>query len=661
MVARLKGWVRRTVVAAAALPLVALPFAFSSAASAHGVVVPQGIGQAVAQQAQAFGSTPASTPVQVSIILRVRNQQQLADFIDQSTRDHHFLTVPQFAQQFGQSPIAVAAIQAYFQKFGIQTQVMPDNLDIQAQGTAGEFDQAFSVTLLDMRFHGHDFHGTPGNPVLPPDIGSPVLAVLGLTNYQGMFASHAIQAIGHPTLSNQSTAQTPGGLNATFVAQHYNATPLYAKGDLGQGQTVGIVTLASLNPSDAFAYWQSIGVQVNPGRLQLYNVDGGAGAPSLSAGSDETSLDVEQSGALAPMANVDVYQAPNTDYGYADAFYQAISQNQVDTLSTSWGESEDAINYYIAQGEEAPAYAQVFNQAFMEAAAQGISVFAASGDAGAYDASRDIGTTDLSIDNPADSPYVTAGGGTTLAGTQNYGPGAVVTIPQERTWAWDYLWPLWQAFGASSEQQWAFKLVAGSGGGYSSMFQTPSYQQGVPGVARYSAVPYLTPISQNTSWSFNPNPTVTQGLGQGRATPDLAMNADPQTGYGVYTTLFQPITGSNWAQYGGTSFVAPQLAGLGAVIDQSVGGRVGFWNPQIYSFARGGASPFTPLDAQGTSNDNLYYTGTPGAVYNPGSGLGLPDIAKLAQDFGQSGGQGQFGSGNGFGTGSNVFGGGSSH
>ncbi len=626
------SWLRRVMSGAAALPLAALPFAFQQAAGAAAPVA-QGIAQSVVQQATVFGSTPASTPVQVSIILNARNQGQLAEFIQKSAGSHRYLSVPQFAQKYGQSPLVVAAIQGYLKAFGITSQAMADNLDIQAQGTAGQFDAAFSVQLENMGYKGQHFHGIRKNPTVPANLASPILAVLGLSNYQGMFVSHAVKAIGHPTLSNASNTGTPAGLSATFVAQHYDATPLLSRGDLGQGQTVGIVTLASLNPSDAFTYWQDIGLSVNPGRLQLMNVDGGAGAPSLVTGSDETSLDVEQSGALAPMANIDVYQAPNTDYGYADAFYQAISQNQVDSLSTSWGESEDAINYFVSQGEEAPAYAQAFNQAFMEAAAQGISVFAASGDAGAYDAARDLGTTDLSIDNPADSPYVTAAGGTTLSGTQNYGPGAVVTIPQERTWGWDYLWPLWQAFGAPSEAQWAYSAFGGSGGGYSAVFPTPWYQQGVPGYRRFSAIPYLTPIDQNTNWTFNPSPSVVRGSGQGRATPDLAMNADPQTGYGVYTTLFAPAYGSNWEQYGGTSFVAPQLAGLTALVDQYAGTRVGLWNAQIYAFARQPGSPFTPLDAQGTSNDNLYYTGTPGAIYNPGSGLGLPDIAKLAQDF----------------------------
>ena len=629
------SWVRRVLLGASALGFAAVPFAFQPVAGAS-APVSQGIAQTVVQQATAFGTTPASTPVAVSIILNARNQAQLAQLIDRSAQSHQFLSVAQFAQQYGQSPAVVAAIEAYLQGFGITSQAMPDNLDIQATGTAGQFDAAFSVQLLDMSYRGQRFHGTERNPEMPGNLASPILAVLGLTNYQGMFASHAVKALGHPTVPTTTTDVTPAGLSATFVAQHYDAAPLYSQGDFGQGRTIGIITLASLNPSDAFTYWQDIGLSVNPGRLNLVNVDGGAGAPSLALGSDETTLDVEQSGALAPMANIDLFQAPNTDYGYADAFYQAISLNQVDSLSTSWGESEDAINYFISQGEEASAYAQVFNQAFMEAAAQGISVFAASGDAGAYDALRDIGTTDLSVDNPADSPYITAAGGSTLAGVQNYGPGAVVNIPQERTWGWDYLWPLWQAFGASSEEQFAFGAVGGSGGGYSAIFPTPDYQFGVRGYRRFSAVPYLTPIDQNSNWAFNPTPSVISGTGQGRATPDLAMNADPQTGYGVYTTLFEAPYSTDWLQYGGTSFVAPQLAGLTALIDQYAGTRVGFWNPQIYAFAQGFHSPFTPLDAQGTSNDNLYYTGTPGAVYNPGSGLGLPDIAALAQDFTQS-------------------------
>ena len=63
------------------------------------------------------------------------------------------------------------------------------------------------------------------------------------------------------------------------------------------------------------------------------------------------------------------------------------------------------------------------------------------------------------------------------------------------------------------------------------------------------------------------------------------------------------------------------------------GHRVGLWNPAIYSFATQPSSPFTPLDQSGAGSDNLYYSGTAGTVYNPGSGLGYPNLSALATDF----------------------------
>jgi hypothetical protein len=73
------------------------------------------------------------------------------------------------------------------------------------------------------------------------------------------------------------------------------------------------------------------------------------------------------------------------------------------------------------------------------------------------------------------------------------------------------------------------------------------------------------------------------------------------------------------------------------VIDSYVGRRVGLWNPSIYRFATRRNSPFDPLDAPGTSNDNLFFSGTPGTVYNPGAGLGVPDFAQLGAAFASQG------------------------
>ena len=163
---------------------------------------------------------------------------------------------------------------------------------------------------------------------------------------------------------------------------------------------------AALDPTAPDYFWQNVAHVPATGRtLTVSNVDGGPGAPSDAAGSGESDLDVEQSGALAPGANVIVYQAPNTDSGFADAFYDAASQNIASTVSASWLESETYLQAYISGDQESPGYQAAFDEAFLEMAAQGQSGFIASGDQGAYMASADLGTTNVSVGTSADSPY----------------------------------------------------------------------------------------------------------------------------------------------------------------------------------------------------------------------------------------------------------------
>ena len=357
---------------------------------------------------------------------------------------------------------------------------------------------------------------------------------------------------------------------------------------------------------------------------------------------------MEQSGGLAPGANVIVYQAPNTDFGFVDAFFTAASQNVASTVSASWLGSETGLQAAIASGQESPGYQAAFDEAFLEMAAQGQSGFMPTGDWGAYTATIDLGTTNLSIGTPANSPYITAAGGTTLAwsGTLTGSGGtAAVDVPSQRTWGWDYLWqPVAKVDGESLPESVATQ-VTGSGGGFSTLERTPAYQYDVPGMGEYSAVRYLTPtdyskvggtnLVEPTGWSFNPTPSVTSGYSSGRAVPDLSTDADPYSGYLLYDPSAAAAGGAALqGGWGGTSFVAPQLNGSTAVIDSYLGHRVGFWNPSIYAFATSWSSPFTPLDAVGTSSDNLYYTGNPGSVYNEGSGLGFPNLSELAADFG---------------------------
>ncbi|MCL2419547.1 MAG: S53 family peptidase [Conexibacteraceae bacterium] len=634
-----------------------------------------GIDAAAIPGAKVFGNTPASTPETVAFIFKERNMGQLEAKVESGFSP--YLSVSQFAAEYGQPDATVNALASYLAGYGIASSVYANNVDVTANGTAGEFDKALSVSQQQYQTpaakHGgatlpaQTFHGVSSQPSLPSAIAQNLTAILGLTSYapsvsnakraSASVTAHAKAAAGS---SDPSACVAASGLPndcnlPSDFASEYGLNSLYARGATGQGQTLGIITLATADPGAPQYYWSNIAGVNRTGTLTYDNVDGGAGAVSYAGGSGETDLDIEQSGALAPGANVVVYQAPNTDPGFIDAFFTAATQDTAGSVSTSWGEAETLFQAQQAEGSEASGYATSFDEAMLELAAQGQASFVASGDNGAYDANGEFSGTDqptnLSVDNPSDSPYTTAAGGTTLPWSADLGPSAdgttdvTVDVPNQRAWGWDYLWQPIAALNGIDELTAAEANIGGSGGGFSTIEPTPSYQQGVSGTSSYSAVPYLTPtdytneygINLPIAWTLNPTPSTITGTAAGRAMPDVSTDADPYSGYILYAPSSagqDGIASATQPGWGGTSFVAPELNGSTAVIDSLLGHRVGFWNPSIYRFAQSGGSPFKALGASGTGNDNLYYTGTPGALFNPGTGLGIPNFGRLAADFG---------------------------
>lgn len=655
-------------VALAATAAVALMTATTSAAGASSpnpntpTPVQGGVTAQTLPGASAFGTTPSDTPEAVSFILRANDQSQLAYSATHSLSK--FLSTGQFASQFGASRSTIKSLTDYLAGFGITTQVYSDNLDISTTGTAGEYDAALAVTQHQYhvpRIVGHNgspsvpaqtVHASTGAPSLPYRLAGSVLAILGLSNYAPFTSNtaHVTSAVATPKAGSANACLALTGLSTACnlpsdFAKNYGLTGLYQHGANGAGSTIGIVTLAALDPGAPQYFWQNVANVPTTGRtLTVTNVDGGPGAPSDASGTGETDIDVEQSGALAPGANVIVYQAPNTDAGFADAFFDAASANTASSVSASWGESETIIAAAVASGEETPAYEAAFDEAFEEFALQGQSGFLSSADAGAYTASEDLGTTNLSVDASADSPYITSAGGTTLplSDTLTSADGTIsapISVSAQRAWGWDYLWQAVATTNGIPLATAAEGEVAGDGGGFSTLEATPSYQQGVSGTHTYNAVEYLIPtdyqnvdgITEPTAWNFNATPSVTHGYGTGRAEPDVSADADPISGYLLYEPSFagvgKPVLQGGW---GGTSFVAPQLNGSAAVIDSYLGHRVGFWNPAMYAAAQGYNSPLTPMNTAGTSNDNLFYTGQPGDVYNEATGLGYPNLTALA-------------------------------
>ncbi|HWE28940.1 MAG TPA: protease pro-enzyme activation domain-containing protein, partial [Polyangia bacterium] len=373
-----------------------------------------------------LGPTAATQTVTASLILKVRDPGALESFVA-STQDpydwqyHSFISVNEFVNRFAPSDRDIKTIERYLAANGITvTDVYADHLLLKATGTTDAFNQVFATDMHDYQKGTRRYHRPHHQPHVPTLLADLLYVIEGL-DQSVSFKSHAVKAssrlpaaAGQPILPKAGTTATgvAGDYTVGDVANLYDINPLYAKHIDGRGRTIGIATLANFIPDDAYQYWSLIGLTVKPNRITQVHVDGG-GVTSSDAGSGETSLDVEQSGGLAPNANIVVYDAPNTDAGFIDLFYRAASDNVVDTLSVSWGGSE--IDYLPLVGSpDATGNMRAFHQAFLESAAQGISLFASAGDGGAYDLAVPGLTNVLSVDVPGSDPAITAAGGTTV-------------------------------------------------------------------------------------------------------------------------------------------------------------------------------------------------------------------------------------------------------
>jgi kumamolisin len=587
----------------------------------------------VTDNAQDLGPTAATKTMTASIIFKVQNQDELEQYIRETVTpgSHHFrqfLSVDQFRSQYAPSDDELNQAVNYLQQYGLHVdEVYPNHLLMKVTGTAAQFNAAFDTDLHEYAKDGKHFTKPKKTPKVPDILANSVLVIVGLNTEAQMKPMHESgKAVGDEvpsTASNTGISQTgvPGYFTVKDVANMYNVNPLYQKGITGKGQTIGIVTLANFKPHDAYAYWDAVGVSYKRNRITQIHVDGG-GPFGSDDGSGETSLDVEQSGGLAPDANILVYDAPNTDAGFMDVFYKAISDNRADTISVSWGLPEIFYMPQLNDGVDFTNELKAFHQVFMEAAAQGISLFAAAGDSGAYDTNRELPypsfSKTLSVDAPASDPYITAAGGTTAAGTiqKKYD---VIQIPQEQAWGEDYQNDYLVKYYGDDYKDAYFS--DGTGGGVSSLWKLPWYQHGVDGTQKTEPDQSLEDLTTQPPTDYLDLPANFAG----RNLPDLSMNADWATGYWIMSST----DGGFSPGWGGTSFVAPQLNGITALINQYNGGRVGFLNPTIYRLMQfkgwGKDKPFNDI----TAGDNWFYHGVPG--YDQASGIGTPNVANLAE------------------------------
>jgi hypothetical protein len=312
-------------------------------------------------------------------------------------------------------------------------------------------------------------------------------------------------------------------------------------------QTIGLLEFGGgYLTSDIQAFFNGLGLPTPT--LVSVGVDGATNDPG-GEGSDEVTLDIDVAGSVAPGAKIAVYFAPWTEQGWVDVVTKAVydTANAPSVLSISWGWAEFQSILGLLWSAAAM---DAVSQTFAEAAAMGVTVLVASGDSGSY---CYIGDSKAHVIYPASDPGVTTCGGTTI---ENISGSAFTEIT-------------WNDNGVT-------------GGGISDHFPPPPWQQ-------WAAVP----------------PSVNDGH-HGRGIPDVAGNADPDSGYVLI------LNGAATPAYGGTSAVAPLYAGLVAILNATLGEPVGYLNPNLYAF--GNSLVYGDVN-DGRSNAAA---GAPGYVSGPG-------------------------------------------
>jgi subtilase family serine protease len=531
------------------------------------------------RQSARLATTADSTPVSVVLSLQPRNRALLA----RAASSHTAMSDAQLRSNFAPSRGNVVAITRYMQSHGFRL-TSAGLLSLSFSGDAGSARRAFGVGLSTYRSpSGHVFRAPDGAVKLPAGLAPIVEDVSGLDTALRLERHTSISPGPHTVPSPCGPASIHPGYQPSELAQAYHHDTLITAGGDGTGETIGLVEFTNYKATDIGTYESCYGFVSNP--VVPVSINGGAGTQSAAI---EAELDIEVAISNAPgVSSVRVYSAPN-NVSQIIPMLDTMVSDHVTVVSDSWGLCEPFLP---------PSFMEAESTHLALLAISGASFFAATGDSGSSDcaALTSGAVKGLYTDDPSSQPFATAVGGTTLVNTSGL----------STTWV-----------NRSTLRR------GGGGGGVSALWPQPAYQ---------AAYQLINPPS---------NPNLDTGAkcgnfsgGTCRETPDVALDANPDTGYIIYCSVAASGCGpSPWFTVGGTSGSAPLMAAIAADANRYSllhgGQRMRFANPFLYSAA--GTFADVPL---GSGNNNIYSTTGNYATangYDMATGLGSPDAMALA-------------------------------
>jgi subtilase family serine protease len=525
-------------------------------------------------------AVPANRSVDVTVYLRMRNFSKATALLRQvstpGTASYgRYLTNSQFSSRFAPTAAEVSRLSSWLRSQGLRvTSVAPNRTWINASGTASAAERAFATHLVDYRYHGATRQAVSSAISVPSSLAGSVASVGGLSEATLMKPNAIPSAPPSPGFKNAHPCSAYWGQKmATTLPKAFGQTQPYAPCGYDPAQLRGAYGLGAARTG-----WDGAGATVafvdaydSPTELADANTYSSRhGLAPFAAGQytdispsnlsakqngrlcgdwyGEQTLDLEAIHTMAPAANV-VYSGGRScfDNALLDALHKIVDTDRAQVISNSWGNLGEVTD---------PSTIDAFDQLFVQAGLKGIGIYYSSGDNG--DEVSTIGSRQA--DFPADDPFVTGVGGTSLG------------VGKDNQRLFETGWGTGKSFLTNGSwlpypgapRSWVY----GGGGGTSTVFPEPWYQKGV--------------VPNSLSMYFGSG-----GLAAGgRVVPDVAMVGDPTTGMLVGQTQLFP-NGTRYDEYriGGTSLSSPLFAGLMAVADAQAGMRHGFANPALYSIS----------------------------------------------------------------------------
>jgi len=512
----------------------------------------------------------------------------------------HWLTPKEFTQRFGplQSDLDTVSNWLAAEGFAVRSSSLAERY-LEFSGPERLAERSFQ-TLIGTFAGGHTY-GNLTDPVIPPRFAEVIGSIEGLDNFRHskplLHREFDSQSARPPATSGvpelklaesfeqmplQEDPSLPGfspvpetvvGHTRAFapsdIQTFYDQTPLLNSGINGAGSDcIGVVGDSDYLDAAVSKFDSQFGLPASS--ITRVLVDGTN--PGINGDEAEALIDLEWSHAVAPGAAQEFYLGSVTD-----AISAAVSNNSCSAINISFGFCGASSGFYT-----------YMDSVFSQAAAQGQSVFVASGDQGAAGlvlnsaGTECVAATSRNVSELAASPNVTGVGGTQFTPSYNASGNDSGNVPES---VWD------ESFGAS-------------GGGASAVFSKPAFQSapGVPADGR-------------------------------RDVPDVAMIASPDQP-GVFLGDDSDGTAVIDCCWGGTSLGAPLWSGISRLLSQVNGSRVGNIDPKIYSLAASeGAAAGLRDVATGINSFNGVLGFAAGTGYSQSSGLGSVDLATFVPAF----------------------------